>query len=159
MNWDSFGIDEPAKPKDEGELCPEGTHVGTIGWAKVQPKEWAKNAQSNPQGWCLCIRIDVKPGIKAVWETIPCQRRGSIEALCRSARVDPPSGDWGEQALVGKTVTFDSVIALSKQGNDYVKVERFKPGPERPPAEKPAARRTQTQKADATVADKDDIPF
>lgn len=163
MNWDAFADDSAPAAAENDALCPEGTHVGTIGWAKVQPKDWAKNAKANPEGLCLTVRIDVKPGIKAVFESIPCQRRGAIEALCRSARVDPPAGQWDEQTLVGQAVTFESVIALSKQGRDYVKIEKFKPNADLPPAavlERPAAKRTATQKADAASgASNDDIPF
>lgn len=161
MNWDQFAATEDEAPAGDEQLCPEGTHVATIGWSKVQPKDWAKT-KSNPDGMCLTVRLDIKKGIKAVFDSIPCDRRGSIEALCRSARIDPPRGDWDEGDLVGQVVTVETVLAVSKQGRDFVKVTSYKPGPAPLPAEvRQRANRTATQKADAaaSVQGNDDIPF
>lgn len=166
MNWDDFkseANDEAAFTGNGNEqMCPEGTHVGTIGWTTMQPKAWAVNAAANPSGMCLTVRIDIRKGIKAVFDSIPCHRRGAIEALCRSARVDPPRGDWDETSLKGQAVTFESVIALSKKGNDYVIVKGYKPNADPLPAairDRPL--RTPTQKADAASSSdtNDDIPF
>lgn len=161
MNWDQFGTAEDERATGDEQMCPEGTHAATIGWSKVQPKEWAKT-KANPDGMCLTVRLDIKKGIKAVFDSIPCDRRGSIESLCRSARVEPPRGDWDEGDLVGQAVTVETVIAVSKAGRDYVKVAKYKPGPAPLPAEvRERANRTPTQKADAaaSVATHDDIPF
>lgn len=162
MNWDDFASAPDTEPaRKEGQLCPDGTHVATIGWVRVMPKDWAKS-EHNKTGQCLVVRLDIKKGIKAVFDTIPCHRRGAIAALCRSARVDPPAGTWDEQILVDREVTVETSLAVSKAGNDYVKVIAYKPGPDPLPAEvrtRPA--RTPTQKADAaaSVASTDDIPF
>lgn len=160
MNWDDFGISDTIEAVEQ--MCPEGVHTATIGWVALQAKDWAKNEPSNPTGMCLTIRIDIRKGIKAVFDSIPCHRRGAIEALCRSARVDPPRGDWDETSLKGQTVTFESVIALSKKGNDYVIVKGYKPNLDPLPAairDRPL--RTPTQKADAasSAVNNDDIPF
>lgn len=161
MNWDDFGTfaDSDVGTSVE-QLCPDGTHVATIGWVKLQPKDWAKSA-TNEHGMCVTVRLDIGKGIKAVFDSIPCDRRGSVEALCRSARLDPPRGEWDETQLKGQVVTVETVLALSKSGNDYVKVVKYKPNAEPLPKEvrdRPA--RTATQKADAASnAPSDDIPF
>jgi hypothetical protein len=158
MNRDDFG--ETADTQTETaveQICPEGTHVATIGWVKIQPKDWAKN-KSNPEGQCLTVRLDFGKGIKSVFDSIPCDRRASVEALCRSARVDPPRGDWDEKQLKDQAVTVETVIAVSKAGRDFVKVERYKPNAEPLPPQ--IRNRTPTQKADAASnAPDDDIPF
>jgi hypothetical protein len=162
MNWDDFGeATETATSTAAEQLCPDGTHVATIGWVKLQPKDWAKS-KTNAEGKCLTVRLDFGKGIKAVFDSIPCDRRGSVEALCRSARVDPPAGEWDESQLKGQVVTVETVIALSKAGNDFVKVVKYKPNAEPLPKEirdRPV-NRTPTQKADAAShAPNDDIPF
>jgi hypothetical protein len=160
MNWDDFGTVDESESGVVEQLCPEGVHTATIGWLKMQPQAWAE-CDANPKGWCLTVRLDVKKGIKAVFDTIPCHRRATIEALCRSARIDPPRGDWDESELKGCVVTFESVISLSKKGNDYVLIKGYKPNADPLPKEirdRPA--RTPTQKADAAAAmPNDDIPF
>lgn len=163
MNWDEF-VDsgETATTDRVGEqMCPDGVHVAKIGWVKIQTKEWAKS-NGNPDGKCLTVRLDVGKGIKSVFDNIPCDRRGAVEALCRSARVDPPRGEWDEEELKGCFVTFESVIALSSKGSDYVKVKGYKPNAEPLPKEirERPVNRTPTQKADAASnAPDDDIPF
>lgn len=158
MNWNDFG---EASDTAAEQLCPDGTHVATIGLVKLQPKDWAKSA-TNKDGTCLTVRLDFGKGIKTVFDSIPCDRRGSVEALCRSARVDPPAGEWDETQLKGQVVTVETVIALSKAGNDFVKVVKYKPNAEPLPKEirdRPV-NRTPTQKADAASnAPNDDIPF
>lgn len=160
MNWDQFSDagDEPSAAAEK--MCPEGTHTATIGWSKIQGKDWAKSP-SNPDGMCLTIRLDFGKGIKAVFDSIPCNRRAAVEQLCRSARVDPPRGDWDEGDLVGQVVIVETVIALTKAGKEFVKVVSYKPQSEPLPAairERPT--RTPTQKADAVSAmPNDDIPF
>lgn len=161
MNWSEFGdAGETTTARAAEQLCPEGTHVAEIGWVDIQPKDWAKSP-TNKDGTCLGVRLDIAKGIKAVFDWIPCDRRGSIEALCRSARVEPPRTEWDETCLKGQMVTVETVIALSKAGNDYVKVVKYKPNAETLPQEvreRPA--RTPTQKADAaTKFPDDDIPF
>lgn len=160
MNWDQFEDVGPTPQRGEEQLCPEGTHSATIGWVKLQGKEWAKKP-ANPDGMCLTVRLDFGKGIKAVFDSIPCVERGRVESLCRSARVDPPRGDWDEGDLVGQVVIVETVLAVSKQGNDYVKVASYKPQQEPiPKAIRDLPARTPTQKADAaTAAAHDDIPF
>lgn len=160
MNWDSFG-DDATRDTAGDQLCPEGRHTAIIVWCGIQTKEWAKGA-NNEGGHVVVVKLDVKPGIKPVWESIPCHQRGKVEALCRAAGVEPPRGEWDEQVLKDRAVSFESVLAISKAGNDFVKIEKFFPGPEPLPAAMRApANRTPKQKADAVAAagTNDDIPF
>lgn len=161
MNWDDFAnVPDDAPARKDEQFCPDGTQVATIGWVRLMPKEWAKR-EGNKKGQCLVVRLDVAKGIKAVFDTIPCHRRGAIEALCRSARIPPPTGNWNEQVLVDQEVTIQTALSVSRAGNEFVKVVSYKPAPAPLPEEvrsRPA--RTATQKADAaSAANMDDIPF
>ena len=163
INWDDFGDEgETATGAGGQQLCPEGVHVAKIDFVKIEDKEWAE-CSANKSGTCLVIRMDVSPDIKKVYDTIPCHQRGRIEALCRSARVDPPRGEWNERELKGQMVTFESVLALSKGGKEFVKIDSYKPNAEPLPKEireRPPVARTATQKADKAAAmPSDDIPF
>jgi len=162
MNWDDFAemAETEAATAPPEQLCPDGVHVAEIGWVKIQPKDWAKTDR-NPEGMCLTVRLDIKKGIKAVWDSIPCDRRGSIAALCRSAGLAPPSGEWNESELRGRMVTAETVLRGSRRGTEYVAVAKYSPGPEPlPTVVRERANRTPTQKADAAAAmTDDDIPF
>ena len=163
MNWDDFADSGEATTTERSteQLCPDGTHVAKIGWVKIQPKEWAKSPK-NPDGKCLTVRLDIGQGIKSVFDNIPCDRRGAVEALCRSARIDPPRGEWDEDELKGLMVTVETVLALSNKGNEYVKVLKYKPNADPLPKEirERPVNRTPTQQADAASnAPDDDIPF
>lgn len=166
MNWDAFVDDEfdAAASGEPPQMLPDGTHVAEIKWAGIQAKEWAKR-DGNPDGQVLTVKLEVSPKYKPVWESIPCQQRGRIEQLCRSARVDPPAGDWDEEQLKGKLVTVGTVLALSKAGNEFVKVSAWKPGPEQLPRSVREAppRKTLAQKAKAQFVSNgggaDDVPF
>jgi hypothetical protein len=166
MNWDAF-IDDDFDAATSGEaqqMLPDGTHVAEIKWAGIQAKEWAKR-DGNPDGQVLTVKLEVSAKYKPVWESIPCQQRGRIEQLCRSARVDPPAGDWDEGQLKGQCVSIETVLALSKAGNEFVKVVTWKPGPEQLPKEirEAAPRKTQQQKVTAGFRANgggiDDVPF
>jgi hypothetical protein len=161
MNWDDFGTVDEGESGVVEQLCPEGVHTAEIKFVDIVERDYAKHETANPKGKCVRIAMHVRKGVKDVWDTIPCHRRATIEALCRSARIDPPRGDWDERELKGQTVTFESVISLSKKGNDYVLIKGYKPNTEPLPKEirdRPA--RTPTQKADAaTNVPNDDIPF
>ena len=162
MNWDEFG-DEQIEGSDSGEqqFVPDGTHVAAIKWVGIQAKDWAKR-DGNPDGKVLTVKLEVSSKYKPVWESIPCQQRGRVEQLCRAARVDPPAGEWDEQVLKGQMATIETVLALSKAGNEFVKIAAWKPGPEplpkavrEAPVRTPAAR----VKAASPGIGSDDIPF
>jgi len=162
MNWDEFGEDD-FEAGDSGEqgFVPDGTHVAKITWAGIQHKDWAKGT-GNPEGKVLTVKLEVSARYRPIWESIPCHHRGKVEQLCRSARVDPPAGEWDEKVLKGQHATIDTLLALSKAGNEYVKIAAWKPGPEplpkavrEAPVRTPAAR----VKAGSPGIGSDDIPF
>jgi hypothetical protein len=164
MNWDEFGDDDfEAGETGEQGFVPDGTHVAKIVWVGIQNKEWAKN-ERNPEGKLLAVKLEVSAKYKPFWESIPCHQRGRVEQLCRAARVDPPRGEWDERELKGKMATVETVLALSKAGNEFVKVVAWKPGPEplpkavreaAPPARTPAAK----VRAASPAIGSDDVPF
>lgn len=163
INWDSFGDDEPfaADANVEQTFAPDGTHTCKIVWVGIQQKPWAKS-ERNSDGSVLTVKLEVAPKYKPVWESIPCQYRGKVEQLCRAASIDPPSGEWDEQVLKGRMVTVETVLTVSKAGNEFVKVCEWKPGPEQlpaavraTPARTPAAR----VRAASPAIGSDDIPF
>jgi hypothetical protein len=161
MKFGDFWTDSPSSAAPAGELpiLPDGTHVGTIGHASFREVEWKKSA-ANPQGQCLNLRIDVA-GYQAAWDDIPVQMRNIIEAVCRSARVHPPSPteDWDCEQLKGQTVTVETVNGVSKAGKPFVRVAKYRPST--PPLPKESAAKPQPRKAKQAVPDlaPDDIPF
>lgn len=166
MNWDVFVDDEfdAGAAGEPQQFPPDGTHVAQIKWVGIQAKKWAER-EGNPDGKVLTVKLEVSAKYKPVWESIPCQQRGRIEQLCRSARIDPPRGEWDEQELKGQHVTVETVLALSKAGNEFVKVAAWKPGPATLPKEvrEAAPRKTLPQKAKAEFVagggGADDVPF
>jgi hypothetical protein len=166
MDWTAFLTDdEPtaAAAPLESELptLPDGTHVGEIKVALIKQNEWAKH-DTNPNGECLTVKIAVAK-FKPIWESIPCHYAGKVAALCRSARIEPPTKanpKFDEGTLVGQFVTIETTLAISKKGNEFVKVERFRPSTAALPAElKKAAPRTNKVDAPAKEAAPDDLPF
>ncbi len=165
MNWDEFGEDDfGVGESGEQGFVPDGTHVAQIKWVGIQNKEGAKNDR-NPEGKVLAVKLEVSAKYKPFWESIPCHQRGRVEQLCRAARIDPPRGEWDERELKGQMATVETVLALSKAGNEFVKVVAWKPGPEPLPKEvrDAAPRKTLAQKAKAEFVagggGADDVPF
>ena len=165
---DDFQPGKQAAATDEKDrpLLPEGTHTVSIVWAGQQLRDWAKHDPDNLAGAVLTVKLDCGPKWQPVWESIRIHWRGAIEALCRSARVAPPSSgvDWSEQQLVGQFVTIETVNAISKAGREYVKIEKWKPGPpigaETVKVETRAARTPAAKvKAASPAIGSDDIPF
>jgi len=141
---------------------PDGVHVGEIKFVDERKKDRVQ-CEANPEGYVILLLVDVS-GFAPFFVDVPAHHRGSVEALCRSAGIDPPDpkAEWDCKVLKGRTVTVETVHGVGKTGRDYVRVERWRPGPKPLPAEiRNAPNRTPTQKADAasaTVRD-DDIPF
>lgn len=163
MRWDDFITED----EDVGgvatqpeKLLPDGTHVGKIGWVQIGSKDWAKK-DGNDDGLCLTVRVDVS-GHKSVFQSIPCHWRGAIEELCRSARVAPPAKgkDWDEDQLLDQVVSVETLLSVSRAGNEFVKVTRFKPTSQSDTPKPKQVRQTKTQQVDVeTSAATDDIPF
>lgn len=163
MKFDQFWKAAPQTAKPENlPHVPDGTNVGEIKYVDWREKERAK-CEDNPKGVVLLVLVEVA-GYAPVWVDVPAHYRGTIEAVCRSASIDPPdpSADWDCRALKGRTVTIETVHGIAKSGAEYVRVEKWKPGPAPLPAairnappRKPAA----TVDAAARAAAPDDIPF
>ena len=163
MRWDDFldADDDGQVATQPEQLLNDGTHVGKIGWVQIGTKDWARRDESNPDGICLTVRVDVS-GFKSVFQSIPCNWRGAIEELCQSARVAPPARgeDWDEEQLLDQVVSVETLRAISKAGNEFVKVVRFKPTSQSNTPKPKPVRQTKTQQVDVeTSAATDDIPF
>lgn len=167
MKWDAW-LDDTAGDAPLAilpESPPGKPHVGEIVKASLadKPFDWAKSA-ANPDGTCLVIEVSVS-GYQTFEATIPCHYVTKVQALCRSARVHPPArnADWDESCLLGQTVTFESVTAMSSKGREYVRVNKWLANPSPPPPavasepKRPVAR-SQSQKASRELSP-DDIPF
>ena len=119
--------------------------------------EW-KKSEANPHGKCLNLRVDVS-GYQAAWDDVPLQMRNIIEAVCRSARVHPPTPneEWDEQSLKGQTITIETISGISKAGRPFVRISKYRPSTAPLPKElaKPAPR-AKPEKVDLAP---DDIPF
>jgi len=175
MDWSIYFSDDetddrPVTAVDENSLplVPDGTHVGEVKWCgfKDVDFDWAK-APNNPTGHCLRLKICVA-NYRPVWADIPCHFTGKVSAVCASARVEPPTKanpKWHEGDIVGKFVTIETVLKVSASGREYVRIDKWKPGPPMLPksvkAAEPAAakqRATTAQKITSQLPD-DDIPF
>jgi len=108
----------------------------------------------------LTVKI-VVPNYKPQWESIPCHFFGKVAALCSAAGVTPPSKtspQWDETQLVGRSVAIETLLAVSKAGNEYVKVSRITAATKAEPA--PAAKAPQRRTSQSTKElPEDDIPF
>lgn len=154
--WDDDGSDYGSSLP----LVPEGTHTGEIVDAVSKRLPFFKNDR-NKNGDGLVVFVDVR-GYRTMECPIPVTFRGKIEAVARAAGVPVPvrGEDWDEKQLIGRTVTVETIQAVSGKGTQYARVERWHESPSKPlpPERKPAAR-TPLQKADAASATTDDIPF
>lgn len=148
------------------ESAPGKPHIGTVIGAieKRIDQPWAKS-DKNQSGVCLVLTVDVDK-FAPFEATIPAHYTAKVAAVCRSARVPAPVAgeDWDESQLIGRVVTFESVVAVSARGTEYVRVNKWLPNgdPVPTPVAKPKpAARTATKKADAASANvpSDDIPF
>ena len=165
MNWAEFAAADTAGPVGQAlPLLADGTHVGEIVEVSIAEKPWCKAEIVNERGKSLVIVVSVR-GHRDVEVTIPCHWGGKVDAVCRAARVQPPAAaEWDEQQLVGKVVSIDTLQATSGKGTEYVRIEKWLPGPAPlPAAAAPAPKPTRppAKKADAAAkaAAPDDIPF
>lgn len=169
MRFDDYWAEDDA-PRDSGgekAMVPEGRHTGEIIDAKSKSLPFLKN-DKNPDGRGIVVTVAI-PTFAPIEAIIPANFRGKVEALCRAAGVPLPARgqEWSEECLVGRTVTVETVLAVSKAGRDYVRVDRWHDSPSQPlPDSKPVAKpvaRSQSAKAHqaftANTSAPDDIPF
>jgi hypothetical protein len=141
-------------------LCEDGRHTGTISRAEIKDLKF-KVSDRNPSGTSLVVKVAI-PKHQAVESIAPVQFRGQIEAICRAARVNTPdpSDDWDVSQLVGQVVVIETVFGIGKTGREYVRVDRWHPGPDPLPETKAAARTPAARIAAAGHGGNvDDIPF
>lgn len=149
---------EVAKPESQPHV-PDGTHVAEVKYVDFRKKDRFK-CPANKDGEYLLMLLEAS-GFATFWVDVPCHYRGTIEAVCRSASVDVPnpSEDWACGVLKGRMVTVETVHGISKSGNDYVRVERWKAGPAPLPKEVREAPPRPRAASKPVSADPDDIPF
>ena len=152
--------DAEVAPSETLPLVPDGTHVAQVKFVDFRKKERVK-CDANPDGEVILVLLAV-PKYEPFFVDVPCHYRGTVEALCRSASVDPPdpNADWDCRVLKDRMVTVETIHGIGKTGKDYVRVERWKTGPAPlPSVVRNAPARTPKQKADNAGHDPDDIPF
>lgn len=167
MRFDEFWSDDTtttaATESADLPLIPDGRHVGEIKVARFKAVEW-KKSPANPAGMCLTLCVDVA-GHQAVWADCPVQFRGLIESVCRAASVHPPAKgeDFDESVLKGCMVAIETVQGIGKSGRQYVRIDKWHPGPGALPkaiTAKPAAKSPKGEKPNAVNTEAfDDIPF
>lgn len=167
FDWPAESDFQPQAQQETAEndrpFVPNGRHTPTIRWAGEQTRDWAKS-DDNPTGSVLTVKLDFGPRWRPLWESIRSSWRGSIEAICRSARVDSPTSgeEWDVQQLVGQVVCVETLLAVSKAGREYVRIDKWHAGPAQLPVEvRTAPPRTPAAKVKAASPDigSDDIPF
>lgn len=165
IRFDEFWDDDagPATVTDDLPKAPDGRHGGEIVEAKIKDLKF-KESDRNRKGTSLVVTVDLGK-YQPVEAIVPVQYRGLVEAICRAASIEVPakSETWQPDVLVGRQVQIETVLGVAKSGNEYIRIEKWHPGPERLPAAaaKPAPARTPAGKVEAAGqggAD-DDIPF
>lgn len=156
-DWWSEDAEEPV----EGlPLLQDGRHVGTITDAVTKDLKF-KVSEANKRGTSLVLKVSV-PKHQPAEAIVPLQFRGLVEAICRAARVPVPNPaePWDCETLVGQTVAIETVFGIGKTGREYVRIDKWHPGPDPLPQEKPRPARTPAAKVAATgQGGSDDIPF
>jgi hypothetical protein len=146
-----------AEPEDSMARIPEdGRHQATITSAREAKKKWLQR-DKNPDGRCLDVRMDVAGW--AVEHAIPDSLTWKVEELCRAAGVPAPEPgeDWDEGQLVGRTVTIDTLQAVSPSGTAYVRVQKYIAAEPKATSQPAAAKRSRPVPPPAPADD--DIPF
>lgn len=160
FDWPAESEFSTRRAPEPKTLVPDGRHVGEIVAAKEKALDFMK-ADANPKGISLIVTVAIGDH-EPVESIVPSHYRGKVEAVARAAGVPiPVSGEeWDESSLIGRTVSVETLQAVSKKGTEYVRIERWHPSPSQPLKPKPA-NRTPTRKADAAsgAMPNDDIPF
>lgn len=161
MRFDDYWMDdEPAASKP---MAADGRHTGEIIDAKEKRLEFMKGDR-NRDGACIVVTVAI-PHAQPVEAIIPANYRGKVEALARAAGVPLPAAgqEWDVGSLIGRTVTVETLQAVSKKGTNYVRIEKWYASPSQPIPAAKAPARSQAAKAHreftANAQANDDIPF
>lgn len=159
--WSDDDQGETVTATGEQPMLPDGKHVGKIVVAEVKDLEF-KQSDTNPKGTTFAVKVAVN-GYQLAEDLVPIYMRGVIQAIYRSAGIDPPTkGESFESAcarLKGQTAPIESTLTIAKSGREYVRL-KWLPGVK----PLPQSSRTETRakpKAKAAPVDEapDDIPF
>lgn len=164
MRFDDYWSEDDGVGAVEKALAANGRHTGEIVDAKAKRLKFMES-DANPDGTSIVVTLAL-PHSQPVEAIIPANYRGRIEAVARAAGVPLPvrGQDWDESQLIGRTVTVETLQAVSRGGKQYVRVEKWFPSPSQPlPAERKPPARSQAAKAHqaftANASAADDIPF
>ena len=161
MDWDVFPTLDAASADQERSLLPAGRHTLTVKSATEGPHRFL-------DGEFLMMRLaPAEPGYGLVFCDIGGGRRDvALAASLSEAIGGPASGRVSitPKLVDGKTVDAEIIHATGKDGTVRPRVAMFyapRADEPEPQADKPARRRTATQKVDAETraAGPDDIPF
>lgn len=152
---------QTATATGEQPMLPDGKHVGKIVVAEVKDLLF-KVSDRNPQGTTLAVKVAVN-GYQLVEDLIPINMRGVVEAVYRSAGIEPPTKGESFVAacdrLKGQTAPIETTLASAKSGREYVRI-KWLPGIKPLPAAMKAETRTRAKAAKvADTLPEDDIPF
>lgn len=158
---DYWGEDEQSfEPTATGEqpMLPDGKHVGKIVVAEVKNVPFKETA-ANEKGTSLVVKVAVN-GYQLAEDIVPVNMRGIVEAIFRSAGIDPPTkGESFEAAcgrLKGQTAPIESTLVVAKSGREYVRI-KWLPGVK--PLAPAAKTETRVRKPRVETSAPDDIPF
>ena len=163
---DTFGDvwpddDQAATATESGDqpMLPDGNHVAKIVVAEVKDLAF-KVTDRNPKGTTFAVKAAVN-GYQLVEDLIPIGMRGVIEAVYRSAGIDPPTKSESFESacnrLKGQTAPIESTLAAAKSGREYVRVKWLQ-GVKPLPAAMKKETRAKPKPAPVDEAP-DDIPF
>lgn len=156
---DDEGQGQAVTATGEQPMLPDGKHVGKIVVAEVKNLAF-KTSDRNPKGTTLAVKVAVN-GYQLAEDLIPITMQGLVEAVYRSAGIDPPTkGESFESAcdrLKGQTAPIETTLEVAKKsGRDYVRI-KWLPGVKPLPASAKAETRARKPRVETT--DPDDIPF
>lgn len=155
---DDEGQGQAVTATGEQPMLPDGKHVGKIVVAEVKDLSF-KTSDRNPKGTTLAVKVAVN-GYQLAEDLIPITMRGLVEAVYRSAGIDPPTkGESFESAcdrLKGNTAPIETTLSVAPSGREYVRI-KWMAGVKPLPAS--AKTETRARKPRVETADHDDIPF
>lgn len=159
--WSDDDQGETVTATGEQPMLPDGKHVGKIVVAEVKDLSF-KSSDTNPKGTTFAVKLAVN-GYQLVEDLVPIYMRGVIQAIYRSAGIDPPTkGESFEAAcarLKGQTAPIESTLAVAQSGREYIRL-KWLPGVKPLPASMKTETRAKPKAKPAPVDQApDDIPF